>query len=53
MGQGHFLGDCRTVDPEFPLLRALCPVGAQIGFARVITDKPTFAHLVDVFIVPF
>ncbi len=26
--------------------------GAQIGFARVITDKATFAYLADVFVLP-
>lgn len=26
--------------------------GAQIGFARVITDGATFAYLVDVFVLP-
>jgi GNAT superfamily N-acetyltransferase len=30
----------------------LYAAGCQIGFARVITDKSTFAHLVDVFVVP-
>ena len=27
-------------------------LGAQIGFARMITDKATFAYLCDVFILP-
>jgi GNAT superfamily N-acetyltransferase len=26
--------------------------GAQVGFARVITDKATFAYLCDVFVLP-
>jgi hypothetical protein len=26
--------------------------GKQVGFARVITDRATFAYLADVFIVP-
>ena len=26
--------------------------GRQIGFARVVTDRAVFAHLIDVFIVP-
>lgn len=26
--------------------------GAQVGFARIITDKATFAYLADVFILP-
>ena len=26
--------------------------GQQVGFARVITDKPTFAYLADVYILP-
>lgn len=26
--------------------------GEQVGFARVITDQATFAHLADVFILP-
>jgi GNAT superfamily N-acetyltransferase len=26
--------------------------GKQIGFARVITDKATFAHLADVYVLP-
>ena len=26
--------------------------GAQVGFARMITDKATFAYLADVFILP-
>lgn len=26
--------------------------GAQIGFARVITDRATFAYLADVFVLP-
>lgn len=26
--------------------------GVQVGFARVITDKATFAYLADVFVVP-
>jgi GNAT superfamily N-acetyltransferase len=28
------------------------PTGAQVGIARVITDKATFAYLSDVFIAP-
>lgn len=28
------------------------PAGAQIGFARVVSDKATFAYLADVFVVP-
>lgn len=27
------------------------PVGRQVGFARMITDKATFAYLADVFII--
>ena len=26
--------------------------GAQVGFARVVTDKATFAYLADVFVLP-
>jgi GNAT superfamily N-acetyltransferase len=26
--------------------------GAQIGFGRVVTDRATFAHLCDVFVLP-
>lgn len=28
------------------------PQGAQVGFARMVTDKATFAYLADVFILP-
>ncbi len=28
------------------------PAHAQVGFARVVTDKATFAYLADVFILP-
>jgi len=37
---------------ENSLCFGLYDAGNQIGFARVVTDKATFAHLVDVFIVP-
>jgi N-acetylglutamate synthase-like GNAT family acetyltransferase len=29
----------------------ILPVGRQVGFARLITDKATFAYLADVFII--
>jgi len=28
------------------------PAGGQVGFARLVTDKATFAYLADVFILP-
>lgn len=28
------------------------PNGAQVGFARIITDQATFAYLADVFVLP-
>ena len=28
------------------------PTGVQVGFARVVSDKATFAYLCDVFVVP-
>lgn len=28
------------------------PAGAQVGFARLVTDRATFAYLCDVFVVP-
>jgi GNAT superfamily N-acetyltransferase len=31
---------------------ALDTGGAQVGFARVVTDRATFAYLCDVFVVP-
>jgi GNAT superfamily N-acetyltransferase len=31
---------------------ALASDGAQVGFARVVTDRATFAYLCDVFVVP-
>lgn len=34
----------------FHLGRQTLPTGRQVGFARVITDKTTFAYLADVFI---
>ena len=34
----------------FHLGRQTLPTGRQVGFARVITDKATFAYLADVFI---
>jgi GNAT superfamily N-acetyltransferase len=51
---------CRGV-PEATLRKAiahsLCfsamdAAGAQVGFARVVTDRATFAYLCDVFVVP-
>ncbi|HVV53638.1 MAG TPA: GNAT family N-acetyltransferase [Polyangia bacterium] len=43
---------------ERALANALCfsaldgAPGAQVGFARVVTDRATFAYLADVFVVP-
>lgn len=34
-----------------PCFAALEPSGAQVGFARVITDRATFAYLADVFVI--
>jgi GNAT superfamily N-acetyltransferase len=28
------------------------PAGAQVGFARLVTDRATFAYLCDVFVLP-
>ena len=33
------------------VLKQTLPIGRQVGFARVITDKATFAYLADVFII--
>lgn len=37
---------------EHSLCFGLYRDGEQIGFARVVTDEATFAHLADVFVVP-
>jgi GNAT superfamily N-acetyltransferase len=58
----HFLAKCSHWAREIPLdtLRraiahsmafGLYRGGAQIGFARIVTDQATFAYLTDVFVV--
>ncbi|MEO8129902.1 MAG: GNAT family N-acetyltransferase [Bryobacteraceae bacterium] len=40
----------RSIEHSLPF--GLYRDGAQVGFARVITDYATFAYLADVFVVP-
>jgi N-acetylglutamate synthase-like GNAT family acetyltransferase len=42
----------RSITNSLPFGVYVEATGEQIGFARVITDKATFAYLSDVFIVP-
>ncbi len=59
----HFLRDaywCRGI-PRATVVRAIagslnfglfCPQGSQIGYARSVTDRATFAYIGDVFVLP-
>ena len=58
----HFLGECSHWARGIPretlcrsiensLVFGLYRDGAQIGFARVVTDEATFAYLTDLFVV--
>jgi GNAT superfamily N-acetyltransferase len=58
----HFLAECSHWARDIPLAtlrraiaHSLCfglyRDGAQVGFARIVTDQATFAYLADVFVV--
>jgi len=50
-GQGNSTRLRGAVDPAFIVLWHLWWSGAQVGFARVISDFATYAYIADVFVV--
>jgi GNAT superfamily N-acetyltransferase len=54
--QSHWARGIDRATVERSLRNSLCFValrhGAQVGFARVITDRATFAYVCDVFVLP-
>jgi GNAT superfamily N-acetyltransferase len=45
------LGNLRVTDDPDSLCFSLIKDGAQIGFARCVTDRATYAYLADVFVL--
>lgn len=57
LSQSYWAKDIPLTRVQTSIDNALCfgvytQTGSQVGFARVITDKATFAYLGDVFVLP-
>ncbi|MCG3731152.1 GNAT family N-acetyltransferase [Vibrio cincinnatiensis] len=56
ISQSYWAADIPKAILERAISNSFCfgvydPIGHQVGFARLITDKATFAYLADVFII--
>ncbi|HCF7794418.1 TPA: GNAT family N-acetyltransferase, partial [Vibrio cholerae] len=56
ISQSYWAADIPKATLEKAISNSFCfgvydPIGHQVGFARLITDKATFAYLADVFII--
>jgi GNAT superfamily N-acetyltransferase len=54
--ESYWVRDISRSDVEACIRNSMCfgvfVDGAQVGFARVVTDYVRFAHLLDVFVIP-
>ena len=51
LGGGHPQGTGREGGGELAVLLAVRWIASQVGFARVVTDRATFAYLCDVYVL--